>query len=401
VTADITGDVDEFREFLEQLGVLKMAHPEKRNPAASGFHQLRSLCASMEEQFPLAVETRSSPRVSVRDRRPLDRRAIMAQHAAEIAADNRKAECQEAEREKLFRDYLCYGKDVFAGEERTQSELTGSTGGVIVPQAFYNKLTIALKQYDGIFDAATLVPTSGGADMKFPLDDDSASAAAVLAENTASAITDAVFDQLSFPKCPKWSSGFVSASTEVAQDAFFDLTGLLARAFGRRFARGIGAAHTATLLTAATLGKTAASATTVTGDELLDLISSVDPMYAQNGSFLCNLTTLTTLRKLKGSTSGDYLLDIDTDANGRPTIFGYTVFVSPSMPNMTTGLKSIAFGDLSRWIRREVIGSLEVKTLKERYAEVGQIGYLGLWRVDGALAKAANSPVPVKYLQQA
>jgi HK97 family phage major capsid protein len=71
------------------------------------------------------------------------------------------------------------------------------------------------------------------------------------------------------------------------------------------------------------------------------------------------------------------------------------------MPAMTTGLKSVAYGDLSRFFRREVLGSLTVKTLVERYAEVGQIAYEASWRVDGALAKAANSPVPVKYLQQA
>ena len=42
-----------------------------------------------------------------------------------------------------------------------------------------------------------------------------------------------------------------------------------------------------------------------------------------------------------------------------------------------------------------------MKTFIERYAEVGQFGYEAFWRVDGALAKAANSPVPVKYLAQA
>lgn len=42
---------------------------------------------------------------------------------------------------------------------------------------------------------------------------------------------------------------------------------------------------------------------------------------------------------------------------------------------MTTGQKTVAFGDLSRFIRREVANSLSTKVYFERYAEFGQIGY--------------------------
>ena len=82
-------------------------------------------------------------------------------------------------------------------------------------------------------------------------------------------------------------------------------------------------------------------------------------------------------------------------------LFDMPVYLSPSMPAIATTAKTILFGDLSRFIRREVVGSLEVKTLIERYAEFGQVAYEAFWRVDGALAKPANSPVPVKYLAQA
>jgi HK97 family phage major capsid protein len=391
-TADITGDVEEFRGMLEKLGIMEHAGPSPADSRASTIFQLRSLYTAIAEQFPLAaLETRS--RLSVRDR--ADRRTIMAEHEKIIAADNRRHDEQ-------FREYLRDGKAAFAYmEERAQSELTGSTGGFIVPQGFYSNLVVALKKVDGIFAASSVLPTSESGTFQIPLDDDSANVAAIVSESGTSAAVDSVYDQLSFGKCPTWRSGQVRASLELAADSFFDLAGLLAGSFGRRFARGIGAAHTASLLTAATQGKLAASPTAITGDELLDLIASVDPAYSVNGAFLMNLTTLTALRKLKGSTSGDYLLDFDIDAQGRLTLFDQPVFISPSMPAMTTGLKSVAYGDLSRFFRREVLGSLTVKTLVERYAEVGQIAYEASWRVDGALAKAANSPVPVKYLQQA
>lgn len=205
-----------------------------------------------------------------------------------------------------------------------------------------------------------------------------------------------------FGKCPTWRSGHVRASIELAEDSGFDLAGLRASGFGRRFARGIGAAFVSTLLTQSTQGKVAASATAITGDEILDLVASVDPAQGQNGAFLMNFATFTALRKLKGSTSGDFLLPIGRDAaTGRPTLFNMTVYLSPSMPNMTTGQKSVAFGDLSRFLFWQTRGSLTTKVYVERYADYGQIGYEGFWRVDGALAKPTNSPVGIRYLQQA
>ncbi|MGB8323389.1 MAG: phage major capsid protein [Candidatus Acidiferrum sp.] len=71
------------------------------------------------------------------------------------------------------------------------------------------------------------------------------------------------------------------------------------------------------------------------------------------------------------STGGSYLADIDTYAQGRPTLFGKSVLISPSIAAMTTGQKSIAFGDFSRFIRREVANSLTTKTFVEHWAEYG------------------------------
>src|SRR5262249_53518994 len=158
-----------------------------------------------------------------------------------------------------------------------------------------------LKSYDGIFDAATVVLTTNNGVFPLPLDDDSANNAAIVSESSPSSTLDTVYDQLLFGRCPMWRSGQVRAPRELAEDSGFDLRTLLAESFGRRFARGIGAAHTTALLGAATLGKTAASATAITGDEIVDLIASVDPAYGANGAFLMNFTTFTALRKLKGS----------------------------------------------------------------------------------------------------
>jgi HK97 family phage major capsid protein len=112
-----------------------------------------------------------------------------------------------------------------------------------------------------------------------------------------------------------------------------------------------------------------------------------------------NITTLTALRKLKASTGGSYLLPIGRDASGRWTLFDFPVFVSPSMASIGASNKPIAFGDLSRFIRRQVRNSLNVKMYNERYATSGQVAWEAFLRTDGRLAKAANSPLPIRLLQ--
>lgn len=298
-----------------------------------------------------------------------------------------------------FEVFLRNGKDfVDSAELRAQAEATGGAGGYLCPQGFATTLLAAAAAYDGIFDLATVVPTRTGGDYAYPLDDDTQQKAEIVAENgTSSTSADLVFDHILFGKTPNFRSGHLIFPTELADDIGFDLSTAIATPAGRRFARGVGAVHVTALLSQATSGLTTASATAITGDEILDLMASVDSAYGQNGTWLMNFTVFTALRKLKSSTGGAYLLPIDSDDAGRPTLFDKPVYLSPSMPAATAGLTPISFGDHSRFLRREA-GAMMLRRYAERYAEKAQIAYEVFWRVDGQLAAPANSPAPVKLL---
>ena len=305
----------------------------------------------------------------------------------------------EKPKENDFQVFLRYGR---AGIEKRDQTTTTTAGGYIVPPSFIRTFLPALQAYDGIFDAASVVRTTDGSAAVLPLDDDSGQSAAVVAENDDSATDqDAVFDQIAFGKTETWRTGFLKASLEVVGDSAFDLSTLLAGAFARRFARGIGAAFVTTLLSSATSGKTATAAAAIQPDEILDLMESVDSAFGARGSFLMNSTTFLLIQKVKATGGGAYLAPIGVDAEGYPTLFSKRVYLSPSMPAATAGLTPVAFGDLSRFVRREVANSLSTKVFLERFALNAQVGYEGYWRVDGALAVAANSPIPVRYLTMA
>ena len=230
----------------------------------------------------------------------------------------------------------------------------------MTPASFCGHVHGIAETTDELFDAATLFETDYGTSCGFPTDDDTSSSASLVAENAQSVTNSPVaFDNVAFGRCPTWRSGHIVTSMELAADSAYPLSTVLAGMFGRRMARGVGAQFITNLIADSDVGVTAAAQGSVTGDELLDLIASVDPAYAVNGGFLLNISTLTGLRKAKASTAGCYLIDIDRDPNtGRTTLFDYPVYISPSLANMGASAKPIAFGDLSRFIRRQVRNSL-------------------------------------------
>ena len=302
--------------------------------------------------------------------------------------------------EAAFRDFLKHGKEAIPEELRALAVGTDSAGGFITPQSFADAFLISLQQADQLFTVATLAETAKGTACNFPIDDDTQAVATIVAENQLSVTTaPVVFDHIAFGRCPMWRSGHIIAPLELAADSAFDLSTLLAGAFGRRFARGCGAAFTATLLTDADVAVTSAANNAITVDECLTLVGALDAAFAMRGAFLMAFSTYIQLLKQKGAGGGAYLVEAEVDDQGYPTLFGRRVYLSPSMPAIAANAKSIAYGDLTKFIRRQVRDSLLVKVYNERYATSGQIAYEGFLRTDGKLAKATNSPLPVRLLQ--
>lgn len=106
-------------------------------------------------------------------------------------------------------------------------------------------------------------------------------------------------------------------------------------------------------------------------------------------------STVKLIRKLKDST-GQYLWQPGLQAGQPDTILSRPLVVNPNVPAATTGLRSVAFGDISRYYIRDVEG-VTVKVLNELYAANGQVGFRIHRRTDGDLRDTAA----VKVLTQA
>ena len=112
-----------------------------------------------------------------------------------------------------------------------------------------------------------------------------------------------------------FNTEWVRWSAELNADSVLNMESFLGRLLGESMARIAnsklttvsGSSDVEGIVTNSAAGVTAASATAVTADEIIDLIHSVDPAYrVRNVTFMMNDSTLAAVRKLKDG-DGNYL----------------------------------------------------------------------------------------------
>ena len=261
------------------------------------------------------------------------RRATMAARARELGHAPEHAEPTPADEQ--FNDYLRAFdvSEVRRLEKRAGLNVgTDSAGGFTAPDGFAQRVESAMVAYDQLFDAAGLFITQRGGAFRFPMWTMPRVLPTVVAEGTTSDTSaDVLFGGIQFPKIQTFRSGFVAVSWELLQDSSFDVPALLEATFGKRLARGVGRYLVGVLHASAPIGVTAASATVVTADEVVNLMDSLDADYQGQAAFLMAQQTLNAIHKLKSSTGGAFMFPAAQDADGRQLLMGRRVFVSPSM----------------------------------------------------------------------
>ena len=270
---------------------------------------------------------------------------------------------------------------------------TDSEGGYLVPDEYERTLVEALEEENVFRQMAKVIQTSSG-DRKIPVVA-SKGTASWIDEEGAFPESDDSFGQVSIGAYKLGT--MIKVSEELLNDSVFDLQSYISREFARRigakeeeaFFTGDGKGKPLGVLAAtggAETGVTAASATAVTADELMDLYYSLKSPYRKKSVWVLNDSTIKSIRKLK-DTNGQYLWQPSLTAGTPDTILGRPVKTSAYMPAIAAGAKSIAFGDFSYyWIADRQGRSF--KRLNELFAATGQVGFLASQRVDGRLILA-------------
>lgn len=295
-------------------------------------------------------------------------------------------------------------------EKRAQSAGTDAEGGYTVPEGFSGEIDKALAAWGPMLDGniVRIYPTATGNPVPWPTVDYTSTVGELKAENGAATDdggNDIVFGQKVL-NAYLYDSEVVKVSRELLQDSYFNMETLLSELFGESLSRtvntalttGTGSSQPNGVVTASSAGKTAASATAITADELIDLLHSVDPAYrgSPNARWMFNDSTLAAIRKLKDGQS-NYLWQMGDVRTGAPaTLLGHPYSVNQAMASIATTNKTVLFGDFSKYVVRRV-GGTEMLALRERYAENLQVGFIAFLRVDGELLNTSA----VKHLVQA
>lgn len=384
---------------------------------------LDSITDETSEADAKEIEGRFDARMADHDaiQRKLDREDQIAA-AEKRAIENRRPLPDDAEdlgdlKDKLpeyrnvFAKVICGQQDDLSAEERQvlregmtefRAQTAGITtaGGFTVPTTLADEIIRSMAAWGPMYDEAvgTVITTASGNPMKIPTVDDTGVTAG--AHTEATALTDdggkdVTLGQKSLDAYA-FDTEFVRWSWELDMDSIFSMEQLLASLLGERLGRianlqlttGTGSSAPNGVVTASSLGKTAAGTAAVTFDEILDLEHSVDPAYrlSPRCRYMFNDSTFLAIRKLKDG-DGNYLWQRGDVQGGAPATFnGRAYSINQSMASLATGQKVMLFGDFSKYYVRKV-GAPVIGVLRERFWP--DMGIAGLIRFDGELGDTA------------
>jgi len=348
-----------------------------------------------------------------RHQKLLDAMAVEAETQIVINAADRHAHDNKSPASALFAKWLRGGDNALSAEEwagirNTMSTGTGSEGGYSVQSDVAQTIIDALKAFGGMREAATVIQTEMGNALSFPTSDGTSETGELIAENTTATAADPTFGTVSL-NAYKFSSKIVAVPFELLQDSQVDIEGFVSNRLVERIGRitnsyfttGTGTSQPRGIVTGAGAGKTGTTGqtTTVSFDDLVDLVHAVDPAYRLSGNcrFMMNDASLKVIRKLKDDQGRPIFLP-GYDGLGGPmadSVLGYGVTINQNVATMAANAKSILFGDMAKYYIRDVMQASLFRFTDSAYAKLGQVGFL-MWARSGGNLLDANA---VKYYQ--
>ncbi|MDO9304628.1 MAG: phage major capsid protein [Sulfuricurvum sp.] len=273
-------------------------------------------------------------------------------------------------------------------EVRSLNTATDAKGGYLVPETFAATIITKATELSYMRDLATVTTSSSVENI--PVEGDDGANGWIDEEGTYPE-SDPTMGTV---QLSAWKTGrIIKVTDEALQDTIPGIEGYVALKFTKStvkaeevaFVTGDGVKKPTGVLITADVGVTAASATGIAADEIINLMTSLDAAYDPNAYLMMNKNTRAAIRKLKDST-GQYLWV--QGFSGNPDTFdGKPIRINKHMPDIAATTKPIAYGDFSYYhIKDRTV--MTMKRLDEKYAETGHVGFRIDKRVDGKLVLA-------------
>lgn len=289
--------------------------------------------------------------------------------------------------ERAFESYIRGTLDL---ETRADVNLTKSDNGAVIPSSIANKIIEKVKEMSPLFAMATHYNVGGT--LTIPSYDESTQKITMsyATEFTAIDSTSGKFTSISLTGFLAGARSLVSKS--LVNNSQFDLVPFVVRKMAEAAAYWIenqlinGTTSKIEGLSKVTASVTAASATAVTADELIDLQETIPDVYQGGCIWVMSKATRTAIRKLKDG-QNNYLLNKDATSRWGYTLFGKDVYISDNMPDMAAGKRAILYLDPTG-LAVKMTETPSVEVLREKYADQHAIGVICWMELDSKVENA-------------
>lgn len=302
--------------------------------------------------------------------------------SAEAASQQEQAEA------RAFTDYVL-GR---ATEQRAgEIQLTQGNNGTIVPTTIANRIIKKVRDMVPFLQLADVIQTNGK--LSVPVYGEDATnyiKADYVDEGTD--LTDNVGKFTTIDLTGYVVGALALVSNKLKDNTDLDVVGFIVNQVAEAMAEKLekefvnGTSSKITGILAATNGVTAASATAITYDELVDLKHSLKQRFRSNACWIMAPSTYTALCKLKDTNKHPYFNEDEYK------ILGLPVIESDSMPEMAASAKAIVLADLSGYTIKAT-KHVEITLLREKFATKNMIGVMSYGEYDGKITDSKKIAV--------
>ena len=320
--------------------------------------------------------------------RSIDATLDAAEQGQALSQVERRAAAAEethTQEEMENRAFECYVRGIAPElETREAVNMTVGDNGAVIPTSIANKIIGMVKEISPLYQRATHYNVGGN--LTIPSYDESTQkiTMAYATEFTALTSTSGKFTSISL-------SGFLAGaltkvSISLVNNSKFDIVSYVIRKMAEAVAEWIenelinGTASKIEVLSKVTASVTAAAATAITSDELIDLQESIPDALQANCIWVMSRATRKAIRKLKDG-DGNYLLNKDATSKWGYSLFGHDVYVSQSMPDMAAGKRAVLYLDPTG-LAVKISEEPSVQVLREKFADEHAVGVICWMEVD-------------------
>lgn len=275
-------------------------------------------------------------------------------------------------------------------EERADVNLTVGANGAVIPSSIANKIIQKVYDISPIYQLATRYNVGGT--LSIPYYDESAGTIEMTYADEFVEL-ESTSGKLGSIELKGFLAGALSkVSKSLVNNSQFDIVSFVVTKMAEAISKWIerellnGTLNKVEGLSTVTQTVTAAAATVLTADELIDVQEEVPDVFQGNAIWIMNKTTRKAIRKLKDG-QGNYLLNKDATARWGYTLLGKDVYTSDNMSGMEAGKTAIYYGDMSG-LAVKLAEDVSIQILREKFATQHAIGVVGWIEIDSKVENA-------------